>query len=137
MRGDPLQADEAKLFFLPLKREEFVLQAEEAGAVLQALAIPNRSEMGSSSLFLTYLCGRSSSPALVWAPRLSQRTERPRTAASGSALAELGAAAEASGCLTGRANDGRCKNTLRKARSRQLKGPAGVQPGSATFGCSG
>lgn len=31
MRGDPLQADEAKLFFLPLKREEFVLQAEEAG----------------------------------------------------------------------------------------------------------
>lgn len=93
--------------------------------MLQALAIPNRSEMGSS-LLLTYVCGRSSSPALVWAPRLSQRMERPRTATSGSALAELGAAAEASGCLTGRANDGLCKNTLRKARSRQLKGPAGV-----------
>lgn len=58
-RGDPLWADEAKLFVPPRKREEFVLQAEEAGGVLQALATTNHSEMGSSSLSLTFLCGHS------------------------------------------------------------------------------
>lgn len=81
--GDPVWADVAKLVFLPRKREEFVLQAEEAGGVLQGLAILAVEMVSPALSFPSLLDCRAH--LLPWSGhlRLSQRTERLCTANSG------------------------------------------------------